>query len=711
MIEIYVGLSLMGLGYILNQNRPVRSNPTKQINVNELTSAANVYDSNYLKTAKQIDTQLAKKKFVESQSSIDQKPPRVIPKTITSQLAGINIPETDFKHNNMKPFYRGSLSHDKFDNAQHVERFTGSHQYYKPKRETESFFKPEQNFSNITGMKGTTSFVQNRIEPPKVRNNTLPFQQMRVGPAINEGYTTNPTGGFNQYATREFVMPKQVDELRVLSKPKTQYEGRVIEGQKGSKVGVPGKMAKNRVPTTFEKTVDNYFYTTGAYLKDTMHPEETAKYTARQDISSKPYTGIAHKKTVGNVNRSESREPFKEQLGSFGVANVSLVHQPNQSNDDYGKASVQVYDNERSVTTTKTYQGNIVSLIKSITAPIEDLIKISKKEYTVEAPREYGNLQTTFPSKQTVYDPSQTTRTNIKETLIHDSVLMNLKGVTKLSVYDPNQTMRTTNKETMLHDSQALNLKSAATSGPAIDPDLKAKMTGRQTIDSIDTLRNIGTNVKGSIAIDKDDTARVTGKEMVDTYTHRNFGNADRGENFQGAYEQEVYSVPDTQRHIFAQQEYSGNPGRQAGDGYTVVEDSFVPLPTQKQAITNSSEYYGGAGDKVTQKTMSYEDAYNATFNELRQEMLQKRDPTLSSVKVFKGVEDVVMATRKMDCDNDAPRSTQNHDRITNVPLDAATNVQLTRQRNDYEEDDRLDIDILEAFKNNEFTQALDSVA
>lgn len=704
MIEIYVGISLLGLGYILNQNRPVKSNPVKQLNVNELPSSTNTYDSNFVKTAKKIESQLVNKKFTDASNAKSNVIPR--DNLVLSQLAGIQMPATEFKHNNMKPFYRGSLTHAKLDSNTDIERLTGVPQYYQPKREVESLFRPEKNFGNVTGMPGTAEFVQGRVEAPKARNNILPFDQVKVGPGINQGYNSNPSGGYTQYATRDFVMPKQVDDLRTANKPKVTYKGRIVDGQKGSVRGSIGVVNRNRVPTSFEKTTNDYLPTSGAYSKEKMQPEVDAKYVSRQDVSAQPYSGIAINKTVGNVNRSKQQEPLKEQLGAFGITNLSLTRNANKR-DDYGKASVQVYDTERSVTSTKTYQGNIVSLIKSLTAPIEDLIKVSRKEYTVEAPREYGNLQTSFPSKQTVHDATQVPRTSIKETLIHDSTLLNLKGATKLSVYDPSQVLRTTHKETMLHDSQSLNLKSAGGQGPVLDPDATTKTTGRQTIDPISSSRNIASSMKKSIAIDENDIARTTVKETDDVFAPRNFGNVNRSENFQGSYANEDYDAPDTQRHVLSQQEYHTNPNRQTGDAYQVVDKSFTPNETQKQLITDNSEYYGNAGDKITQKPMSYEDVYNACFNELREETLQKREPTQTSVKVFNGAEDILIASRK----NEYQQPTENIDRIVNIPLDSKEQVNMTKAKNEYEEVDRLEADLLDAFRNNEFTQSLQSIA
>lgn len=722
MIEIYVGLTLAGLGYILNQNRPVKSNPVKQLNPSEMMSNRNPYDSNFTQTARKIEENAARKKFEQAVKAPNPMTAPVVPKDapafVKSPLTGIEIPASEFKHNNMTPFYKGALKPIRLDGgglAQNLETFTGISQFYQPKREVEQFFRPERNLGNVTGNAPNAGFIQNRVDAPKVRNNTLPFEQIRVGPAVGRGFTADPTGGFQQLDARDYAMPRTVDDLRAANKPKVSYKGRTVDGQKGSMRGEVGAVNKNRVPTVFEKTQDDLFRTTGAYLKNKQQPAVNAKYTARQDVSTKAYAGTAYKNTVGQVQHGEVSAPHKDQLGSLGIANPSLTHMPNQKGDDYGKGAIQIYDNERSVTTTRTYQGNVTSLVKSLIAPIEDLIKVTRKEYTVEAAREYGQMQATMPAKPTVYNPNAPMRTTIKETLIHDSTKLNLKGAPKITVYDPNAVTRTTIKETLLHDAIPTNVRSARTA-PQAYTEHEARTTTRNTIAPIDPQRNMGTSgtLHAGVVYDPNSTARTTMKQTT-VDQQRLYGNPDRAEGgFKGGYTEEHYDAPETQRHIIAQNsEYQGNPTQANGDAYTVVQDSSIPRETQKEYLTDH-EYYGTAGDKTTHKPKSYEDAYNATIDELKAEMEMltgERGPTLSGPKVAAGMEDVSLQTRKIDCDVDAQRAFGNQDNITNTPLDADRAVTLTKDRNQYIVDDRLDLDILNAFKDNEFTQPLDSVA
>ena len=48
-------------------------------------------------------------------------------------------------------------------------------------------------------------------------NNVKPFTSQNVGPGLNQGYGTEPTGGFQQ-DTRQFELPKNIDEYQIFEK-------------------------------------------------------------------------------------------------------------------------------------------------------------------------------------------------------------------------------------------------------------------------------------------------------------------------------------------------------------------------------------------------------------------------------------------------------------------------------------------------------------
>jgi competence transcription factor ComK len=506
MIEIYVAVTLLGLGYILNlQSETARTppKPNKQVSVNELNNAHNVYDSRFLETARKLEYAKAQdlyNKAAKNQNVIFKNPDM----HVQSSLSGMKIPKEEFRHNNMQPF--GRVKAHNHENRQ-LETFTGTSSHYKPKREVVNLFQPEKDVSNIYGSQVNTQFYLDRAVQSRVKNNVLPFEQVQVGPGLGKSYSAKPTGGYQQLEVQDYARPKTVDDLRPGNKPKVTYSGRTVDGQKGSKPATIGQVSKNRVDTFYQNTPDRYFKTTGAFLKPIQHAQPVDKDTNRQ-TNSRDYTGIAYKNTKGVQTRGAVAQPMKTQLKNFNIGQATFV-QPQHG--DYGKASIQTYTNERDITQTRTYQSNIMTAVKALIAPIEDFIRPTKKQQLVGV-RE-SMMQSTLPPKQTVYDPNNIARTTIKETILHETADLNVRGPVKNIVYDPDSIARTTLKETMVQETPDLNVR-----GPVknivYDPDGVARTTLKETM----VQETADLNVKGyvkNIVYDPDGIARTTLKETM----------------------------------------------------------------------------------------------------------------------------------------------------------------------------------------------------
>jgi hypothetical protein len=344
------------------------------------------------------------------------------------------------------------------------------------------------------------------LQAPTVRNNILPFQQVKVGPGLNQGYTSNPTGGYQQYNVQDLAKPKTVDELRTVNKPKVTYDGRMVDGMKGQKRGDIGKVAKNRVETFKENEFDDYFRTTGAYLKPSETPEFNIKDTNRL-TTTKEYIGgaIAYDAKARSLDPSV-KNTSRHQFGEYGVRNATMNGLGTAEKDDYGKKTIAVYANERDLTTTKVYQGNVNSLIKAIIAPLEDIFRATKKDEMVDNPRHFGNFNAQVPSKPTIYDPNNVAR-------IHETVMGNLKGNEKLTVFNPDAPMRTTTKETTLQEQALGNLKGNEKL-TIFDPDEILRTTTKETTLQEQALGNLKGNEKLTI-FDPDDIFRTTTKETT----------------------------------------------------------------------------------------------------------------------------------------------------------------------------------------------------
>ena len=303
MLELYALGSLLGLGYLFSRksaNNTSGASPT-MINVNETPSQNTMYDSSYHEAVQKIEALKAQRSFQKSlepettgvinRSFRDQQEfNRTAKKTVKINLSGIEIPQDQFMHNNMTPFFGSRVKQnvEPVANRSVLEKFTGEFapELWQKKKERKPLFDPmRKDVGNVFGNEVQTDYYKERIAEPRIRNNEKPFEPQRVGPGLNQGYSSKPSGGFQQFEQQNIVRPKTVDELRIGSNPKATFKGRVLAGKAKDKRGQVGDISKNRAETFFENTPERYFTTVGAVTKDTERPEYEVKPTAREETS------------------------------------------------------------------------------------------------------------------------------------------------------------------------------------------------------------------------------------------------------------------------------------------------------------------------------------------------------------------------------------------------------------------------------------------
>ena len=695
MIEAYVAIGLLGVGYLLNNKKPAvipaRKTP---VPAGDVPSVKTVYES------KQYDAVRAAEFDAVSKARVQE---------VRSELTGAALDVHNF-HNNMVPFIRGNVKQNSnpLANRGILENF-GVVGDLRPKKEIDNMFQAEANVKTFDARQ-LDDFKSRRADAGvgRIQNNVLPFSQIKVGPGVGQGFGATGVGGYQQLETNDLTRFKTVDDLRVASKPKVTYEGRTVDGIKEKKRAEPGIMNKNRVPTVFENTPDHQFKTTGAFTRPVQLPMPEDKYTARRD------TSIAYKGSAGFVGakgeeqRPDVRACNRPALPLFDAGAAVATTVGNREGADYGKASIQVYSNERDITTLRTHKTNLTTVVKAVVAPIIDVVKTARKEFLVEAPRPNGMLQAQIPAKITVYDPNDVARTTIKETNIHDADRLNLKGPSKITIYDPNNVMRTTLKETLIHDADPThNIRPPETKGQ-VYADVDARATIRQTTDSAETTLNMARVALKPTVHDPSDVTRTTIRQTTldDAPLGQVSGMPNAGI---GAYTDEHFDVKTTQKETFVDNDYYGSAqaGVGGGDGYNIA--NFEAKDRQQQ---DPDEYFGvaGAAEGVV-AAMSYQDVYNATINDLKEAALVvDHQPTASGAKVGTGTdglgEVVVNRVPLPELDTDTQFVVQ---RVPNLvqPPNAAS---LTHNRQPIRQDDRLDLEILEPFKRNPFTQSLNSV-
>lgn len=786
MIELYVVVTLFAIGYLMNNNNGGSSTPQRAtMSRRELPSMNNIYDSRYTGVANSTTQRLSEASVLASRDPVKtgvisrnfkvNNEASGMPLKKVKLMTGDVVDEKMFKHNNMQPFYGSKIKQNvgEYTNSSKLESFTGVVNDFKSKCEVPSFFDKSKEVHNPYGMQNMNDFYQGRIVAPRVMNNVTPVPKVYVGPGINKGYSSEPVGGFQQLDYRDCIMPKTVDDLRVATNPKVSYEARTLDGMKAKLPGKSGKVSKNRVDTFWEQTPNQYLVTTGANLKKSMDPNYVDRATNRQD-TTKEYTGTAlyqmgKGRSVDPTIKKTSRHAYK----GYGVRNASLADYGPGTTDDFGKSKILVYSNERDVTSTKVYQGNVTSLIKAIVAPFQDLVRITRKEGAVDNPRHFGNVAPQFPDMPTVYDPSDVARTTVKETTLGEAVLGNLKGNEKGIVYDPDDVARTTLKETTLSDVPLVNLKGnerhmvhdpndvarttlkettlnevplgnlkgsnkltiydpndvarttiketlihdeigrGTVTGPkqiyVYDPDEIAKKTLRETLERMDYEMNLSAKVYKSKVYDPEDKARTTTRELTETLGRD--GNVGVRERT-GAYTSDGFDAKNTQKQFLSDVDYYGIAGlgmKADGDGY--LNENFDMKLTQKQFLSDM-EYYGQAEASIDKRQMLYDDKLNARIDAGKEVTLFRREPTKEGSKVANGAECMNVKFKEPACDVSNARETANMDRLPKS-ISSLYDTTLTREKKMYDQidEDRLDPSILKAFRENPYTKPLNSVA
>lgn len=592
---------------------------------------------------------------------------------IISSLSGKEIPVEKFSTNTM-PYFKGNLnSIEGLDNPSSVlEAHTGMSKLEnlnRGKREVENFGDVNST-QDVFGGKNHDSFYKDRIVGSHLKNNVGPTEPIYVGPGLNDGYSATPSGGFHNMDTNIYMKPPTVDELRVGSNPKVSYEQRKNAGMKTPMRGEFGKLEKNTVETFYENTPDMYMKTTGAYLKDKRRPFTVVKDTVRTE-TTREHTGIAG--ATGGAGerhavRSDWQKTKRQKTPTIGARFASSQGEGRGAEFDYGKSSIMVYDNERDITSERTYEGNITTAVKSAISPLLDVLRFTKKETLVTAPRQFGNMGIQVPEKITVHDPNDVLRTTIKETLIHDTRAGNIKVENKGVVYDPQEV---------------------------------AKTTGRQTLDRINTERNINGTTKG-IVYDPNDVARKTVKETTVGLVRE--GNLDAATRYgKGGHETNEYEVLQTQKGLISDNEHFGNSEHtQTGLGYQTAPKN---MPHTQKEFVSDNEHFGIVGAENS-KQVSYDIQDTARVNYGKESTLSGRAPTYVQGSKFNNNINVMnkpQNIRKQGVSNTIDKV------YTAIPSVDRCSVTQEKSLNTEKLDDRLDDAILAAFRNNPYTKPLNS--
>lgn len=343
-------------------------------------------------------------------------------------LTGDYMDTKMFTHNNMVPFNGGKPKGQIYNNNNAetiLDNYVGNGSQVIKKIEQAPLFKPQENVQWTYGMPDMSDFYQSRQNPVNRNNMVKPFESIRVGPGLDKGYTADGSHGFNAgMEARDKWLPKTVDELRVATNPKQEYDLNGLQGPAQSQiknVGIEGKVEKYRPDTFFINTQDRWLTTTGAEKAGQLVPDFIVKPSTRNETTTYQHgTPNAVLKTASYVP-TRHEESKRTQLEGFDVGHsvatksAPLQHQATDNNHN----SHTNYENNRSVNQQpQTFGSGFSKAVGAVIAPIMDILKPSRKEEYSCNMRIYGNIAGEVPGNY-VMTPGDVPNTTIKETTLY----------------------------------------------------------------------------------------------------------------------------------------------------------------------------------------------------------------------------------------------------------------------------------------------------
>jgi hypothetical protein len=422
-MEAAVLLGVLGVGYLLNNNENTSNNNGNNNNNNnndnvDLPLKADAYSSNYFEQSdeehkKQIFESYEKSKvpganivnYQNINKYLDSEivDPDGDENYIYSNSAGAKILKENFLVNDqgikLSPYFKKAPANINLDDSNvNLRRHQGSPELKTRKTEQPSFFQPFK--QEVFGKQFEGDLLQSKYVTSKINNNVLPFEQQMVQPIDDK---TSVIGDIN----RQYYEKSKTENIRTLNNQKDTYEGRVLAGSKHSKRGKIGQVFEHTPMTDYFNSADKWLTTTGAYTAEMERPEQILPNTNRQFFNKQefgPATGIDHE---SQMNRPKFALSNKQTFSSDTIRNAGTS--VGQMNNEEVMNSTIIYPNERDVTTLRTYDGNLKPDSSKSTLGIQDDVKNTKKQTTIN-PANNGYLTGTDLPTERLYDNVKNTK-------------------------------------------------------------------------------------------------------------------------------------------------------------------------------------------------------------------------------------------------------------------------------------------------------------
>jgi hypothetical protein len=424
------GIILLGLasaGYLLNKDNNthrVETDIRPPVFQNTNTS---IYDLQNVNDAQNYEKQLIQQNFKQSLdnhtnkvSHFNAKDKEVTPTSdIIMGLDGNPIQTNKFLQNDqgitIEPFFSGEgPASINFNDSRILNQHQGGSQneFYQNKQEANLNLPPQQNIGNVFGMGDTgPAMEQSRYIPGMYRTDERPFEQEMV-PHIDQNSEINRDIG------EIFAQRNSIDNTRALSNQKVSFGSRVIAGKGVDERGNEGQVFKHLPEQSHERNPNQWLVTTGAVDAASIRPAQIIPETNRQYLNRQEMGSAAPNGYTANEKRPMFKKSDKQQLTSDTIRNAFGTEIFIDS--DHMQTSYTIYPNEREVTQERTYEGNIISTVPGETRQLQDSLKPSLKETTLNPanPNGFTSTVTTLPEERL----QDTIKTSKKETVLFDHV-------------------------------------------------------------------------------------------------------------------------------------------------------------------------------------------------------------------------------------------------------------------------------------------------
>ena len=338
-------------------------------------------------------------------------------------LTGETVEKTNFKHNNMAPFFggriRGSTQNPNISESV-LDNMNGSGSQQIKKQEQAPLFAPQKDIRYANGAPNMSDFYQSRVMPGSKMSNVKLWDEQKVAPGLDAGYTSQGQLGFNSgMAAREKWVDRNVDQLRVATNPKQTFGLANHEGPAYNYIKAPatqetqGKVEKYLPDTYFINTPDRWLTTTGLEKGQTSRAIQVDRVVNRSTTSMEYFGADSNPEGTKMYTPGEYEQAKRPQLEANPISNCNAVGNGSARVTDYGADGYKNVSNNRSTTNTSYFGVN--GFLKAAVAPLMDILRPSRKENVIGNINPTGNVQQ-HVSGLPVYNPADRTPTTIRET-------------------------------------------------------------------------------------------------------------------------------------------------------------------------------------------------------------------------------------------------------------------------------------------------------